>query len=85
MLIGIDGPDVVGISAGLSGAAGVTDCETGAARAGGGVVTVGETAVVFGLGSVAMVYFGMLDALLASEELLEEYRDRCQPPSFSEL
>lgn len=24
------------------------------------------------------VYFGMLDALLASEELPEEYRDRCQ-------
>jgi zinc finger-like protein len=30
------------------------------------------------------VYFGMLDALLASEELPEEYRDRCQViiPSF---
>lgn len=24
------------------------------------------------------VYFGMLDALLATEELPEEYRDRCQ-------
>ncbi|RZR77422.1 hypothetical protein BHM03_00002489 [Ensete ventricosum] len=24
------------------------------------------------------VYFGMLDALLASEQLPEEYRDRCQ-------
>lgn len=24
------------------------------------------------------VYFGMLDALLAAEELPEEYRDRCQ-------
>lgn len=24
------------------------------------------------------VYFGMLDALLASEALPEEYRDRCQ-------
>ncbi|KAK0573133.1 hypothetical protein LWI29_003413 [Acer saccharum] len=29
------------------------------------------------LGDMA-VYFGMLDALLASEELPEEYRDRCQ-------
>ncbi|PKI43845.1 hypothetical protein CRG98_035679 [Punica granatum] len=29
------------------------------------------------LGDMA-VYFGMLDALLAAEELPEEYRDRCQ-------
>ena len=28
------------------------------------------------------VYFGMLDALLAAEELPEEYRDRCQVPCF---
>ena len=28
--------------------------------------------------SIFQVYFGMLDALLASEELPEEYRDRCQ-------
>lgn len=28
------------------------------------------------------VYFGMLDALLAAEELPEEYRDRCQVYSF---
>lgn len=27
---------------------------------------------------LAQVYFGMLDALLASEDLPEEYRDRCQ-------
>ncbi|GFZ00297.1 zinc finger protein-like protein [Actinidia rufa] len=27
---------------------------------------------------IVLVYFGMLDALLASEELPEEYRDRCQ-------
>ena len=28
------------------------------------------------------VYFGMLDALLAAEELPEEYRDRCQVVQF---
>lgn len=28
--------------------------------------------------SYFQVYFGMLDALLASEQLPEEYRDRCQ-------
>jgi zinc finger-like protein len=28
------------------------------------------------------VYFGMLDALLAAEELPEEYRDRCQVFKF---
>ena len=27
---------------------------------------------------IFQVYFGMLDALLAAEELPEEYRDRCQ-------
>ena len=27
---------------------------------------------------LAQVYFGMLDALLAAEELPEEYRNRCQ-------
>jgi hypothetical protein len=26
------------------------------------------------------VYFGMLNGLLAAEQLLEEYRDRCKPP-----
>lgn len=28
------------------------------------------------------VYFGMLDALLAAEELPEEYKDRCQVSTF---
>lgn len=31
------------------------------------------------------VYFGMLDALLAAEELPEEYRDRCQVSCSTDL
>lgn len=36
--------------------------------------------LVFSLST--QVYFGMLDALLAAEELPEEYKDRCQVSTF---
>lgn len=34
--------------------------------------------IFFGYSLSAQVYFGMLDALLAAEELPVEYKDRCQ-------
>ena len=39
--------------------------------------------LVFSLST--QVYFGMLDALLAAEELPEEYKDRCQVSTFVSL